>query len=292
MDKTTLTNYIIKGNWNEFFKQANALADDSAKDTLISIQGRLERYNREAMLGLLSSDDKTLTYNRIVNSAVGLAGDLNYSNVTVNAHVAAALSLLMDLEYTKSVTNTTNTTVNNTTVDNITVAASTPAKNDKFDPFSLSPEVTSRIEIFMSLIRKYIILAAQVNMILPEIYDNCIEFIGELQESLMSFVTSENTEERDEILESLEEYQSSLIELETTARKEFKRAQGSEKNQVAQILKEVKVGNVKNLSLFKAAYAVFEQLDKADLVQVPKVLPANATSLGLLVKKWIRLANS
>mgnify|MGYP003553017972 CR=1 FL=1 len=273
MDKTTLTNYIIKGNWNEFFKQANALADDSAKEILLLIQGRLERYNREAMLGLLSSDDKTLTYNRIVNSAVGLAGDLNYSNVTVNAHVA-------------------DVTVNNTTVNNITVATSTPAKNDKFDPFYLAPEVTSRIETFMSLIRKYIILAAQVNMILPEIYDNCIEFIGELQESLMSFVTSENSEERDEILESLEEYQSSLIELETTARKEFKRAQGSEKNQVAQLLKAVAVGNKKNMQLFKDAYAVFEQLEKGHLVTVPKVLPANATSLGLLVKKWIRLANS
>ena len=195
-------------------------------------------------------------------------------------------------DYLKANKVVVNTTVNNMTVNNINVATSTPAKNDKFDPFYLAPEVTNRIETFMSLIRKYIILAAQVNMILPEIYDNCIEFIGELQESLMSFVTSENTEERDEILESLEEYQSSLIELETTARKEFKRAQGSEKNQVAQILKEVKVGNSKNLSLFKAAYAVFEQLDKDDLVQLPKVLPVNATSLGLLVKKWIRLANS
>lgn len=186
-----------------------------------------------------------------------------------------------------------NSTVNNTTVNNINVTANaTTSTNAKFDPFYISPEVTSKIEIFMGLIRKYIILAAQVNMILPEIYGNCTEFIGELQESLMSFVTSENTEERDEILESLQEYKSSLVELESTARKEFKKAQGSEKNQVAQLLKAVAVDNKKNLDLFKAAYKVFEQLDKQDLVSVPKALPVNATSLGLLVKKWIRLANS
>ena len=275
MNKETLTNYIVKGQWDQFFAQAQQFCThESDKSTLLLIQGRLARHNRDATIGLLSYDEKTRGLTQIVNSAISILNDLDFTKaVTINANVA-------------------DVTVNNTTVNNITVATSTPAKNDKFDPFYLSPEVTSRIEIFMSLIRKYIILAAQVNMILPEIYDNCIEFIGELQESLMSFVTSENSEERDEILEELEEYQSSLVELETTARKEFKRAQGSEKNQVAQLLKEVKVGNVKNLSLFKAAYAVFEQLEKEHLVTVPKVLPANATSLGLLVKKWIRLANS
>lgn len=273
MNKETLTDYIVKGNWKQFFSVAIQLCSyDSDRSSVTLLQSRINSLENNWGKGILSQSDYNMETNRIK---------------------AAALSLLMDLDYTKSVTvNTTNTTVNNTTVNNITVAASTPAKNDKFDPFYLSLEVTSRIETFMSLIRKYIILAAQVNMILPEIYDNCIEFIGELQESLMSFVTSENSEERDEILESLEEYQSSLVELESTARKEFKRAQGSEKNQVAQLLKEVKVGNVKNLSLFKAAYAVFEQLEKEHLVTVPKVLPANATSLGLLVKKWIRLANS
>ncbi len=165
-------------------------------------------------------------------------------------------------------------------------------KDNKFDPFFLDPQVTNQIEQFMSLMRRYIILAAQVNMILDETHNTCLEFIGEIQESLMAFVTSENSEERDEILENLNEYRTSLNELETTARKEFKRAQGSEKNQVAQLLKEVKVGNKKNMELFKAAYAVFEQLEKDDLVTLPKALPANPTSLGLLVKKWIRLANS
>lgn len=196
-------------------------------------------------------------------------------------------------EYLRNNVTVVNSTVNNTTVNNINVtAASNAPTKDKFDPFYISPEVTSKIELFMGLIRKYIILAAQVNMILDEVHNTCIEFIGEIQESLMSFVTSENSEEREEILESLDEYRTSFNDLETTAKKEFKRAVGSEKNQVAQILKEVKVGNKKNLELFKAAYAVFEQLEKDHLVSVPKVIPVNTTSLGMLVKKWIRLANS
>lgn len=272
MNKETLTDYIVKGNWKQFFSVAIQLCSyDSDRSSVTLLQSRINSLENNWGKGILSQSDYNMETNRIK---------------------AAALSLLMDLDYTKFTVNTTNTTVNNTTVNNITVAPVTTAKNDKFDPFYLSPEVTSRIETFMSLIRKYIILAAQVNMILPEIFDNCIEFIGELQESLMSFVTSENSEERDEILESLEEYQSSLVELESTARKEFKRAQGSEKNQVAQLLKAVAVGNKKNMQLFKDAYAVFEQLEKGHLVSVPKVLPVNATSLGLLVKKWIRLANS
>lgn len=196
-------------------------------------------------------------------------------------------------EYLRNNVTVVNSTVNNTTVNNINVtAASNAPTKDKFDPFYISPEVTSKIELFMGLIRKYIILAAQVNMILDEVHNTCLEFIGEIQESLMAFVTSENSEERDEILESLDEYRSSFAELETTARKEFKRAQGSEKNQVKQILDAVHVDNKKNLELFKAAYDVFQQLGKKDLVEVPKVLPKNATSLGLLVRKWVRLANS
>ena len=276
MNKETLTNYIVKGQWDQFFAQAQQFcAYSSQEDVLLSIKGRLARHNQDATLGLLSYDDKARGLAQIVNSAISILNQLDFTNaVTINASIA-------------------DVTVNNTTVNNINVTATTATHtNAKFDPFYLAPEVTSRIETFMSLIRKYIILAAQVNMILPEIYDNCIEFIGEIQESLMSFVTSENSEERDEILESLEEYHTSLVELESTAKKEFKRAQGSEKNQVAQLLKAVAVGNKKNMELFKSAYAVFQQLDKADLVQLPKVLPVNATSLGLLVKKWIRLANS
>jgi len=276
MNRETLTNFITKGQWDLFFTQAEQLCEyESDKSTLSSIQRRLNSLNRESSLGVLSYEQKSIEHARITNAALSMLDELDFTKaVTINAHVA-------------------DVTVNNTTVNNITVAAvTTPTKDNKFDPFFLDPQVTNQIEQFMSLMRRYIILAAQVNMILDETHNTCLEFIGEIQESLMAFVTSENSEERDEILENLNEYRTSLNELETTARKEFKRAQGSEKNQVAQLLKEVKVGNKKNMELFKAAYAVFEQLEKDDLVTLPKALPANPTSLGLLVKKWIRLANS
>jgi hypothetical protein len=254
-------------------------------DLLVNYSSRVNRALKDESRGLGAASP---TITKVGEALRGTLGALNKDDYSLTK------SEIRYQEYLRNNPTVVNSTVNNTTVNNISVVAVTnvPAKDNKFDPFFLSPEVTNKIEIFIGLMRKYIILAAQVNMILDEVHDTCIEFIGEIQESLMAFVTSENSEERDEILESLNEYHSSFTELETTARKEFKRAIGNEKNQVAQILKEVKVGNKKNLELFKAAYAAFEQLEKSHLVSMPKVLPVNPTSLGLLVKKWIRLANS
>lgn len=278
MNRDTLTQYIIEERWKEFFTAASSLCEyQSDRDTVLSIQMRLNRLEKDRSLGIVSFENYQIEISRIRVAAMSMLDKLDWTkSVTVNASVA-------------------DVTVNSTVINNFGVPVPEgpdARKTVESDPFYIAPIVLKQLEQFMGVMRKFIILAAQANMVLPDIFEACTEAINEIQEMAMSFVTSENSEERDEYLESLDEYINTIEELEKQACKELKKALGSEKNQVAQILKEVKVGNKKNMDLFKAAYKVFEQLNKHHLVKLPSQLPVNGTSLGLLVKKWIKLANS
>lgn len=258
--KQQIQSFISVGNIDAAL---NTLATFSDEATLL--MSRWNGLKREKMMGTIDFSSEQMQRNRIVQAI------LSYACIDGDS---------------MSVSGNGNTVVQNVTNTQINIGSNTtPAIKKEEDPFASDPTTENIIRKIFKVMQGYFIFFAKHGDVLEELGAEAKEVYDSLTEMAELVVTSTDLNKVEDFEEELTELEAGLTDLITRARKEYRRVNNGEVNEVLKLLAD----KYPVWKAFQKAYAILKDTGKNNF-ELPSKLPSTNPGIAMLKRKFVSAA--
>lgn len=266
--KDQISNLISKGGNHNIDEAINLLGNSSE---IILLAGRWNRQKRDEMLGTLSFSESQMNRARIIQAILSYAGVDGESMSVVgnnNTVIGGAVNTQIVINNGQSTT---------------TLAA--VKKED--DPFASDPNTEKIIRKIFQVMQGYFMFFSKHGDVLEELGAEAKEVYDSLTEMAELVVTSTDLNKVEDFEEELAELEAGLPDLIARARKEYRKVNNGEVNEVLKLLVE----KYPNWKAFQKAYAILKDTGKAAF-EMPSKLPSTNPGIAMLKRKFVSSAKS
>jgi hypothetical protein len=261
----------LLSNPTRFFQEANRLCQDNyIKNDLLLLQSRHNTLTRQQMLGTISHADAAVESARIARSMVDLANQIQPTG-----------SMSVSGDGNMVVQNAINTQIN---IIGGNQAANAAIKKEE-DPFASDPTTENIIRKIFKVMQGYFIFFAKHGDVLEELGAEAKEVYDSLTEMAELVVTSTDLNKVEDFEEELSELETGLTDLIVRARKEYRRVNNGEVNEVLKLLAD----KYPVWKAFQKAYAILKDTGKANF-EMPSKLPSTNPGIAMLKRKFVSAA--
>jgi len=261
----------LLSNPTRFFQEANRLCQDNyIKNDLLLLQSRHNALSRQQMLGTISHADAGVESAKIARSMVDLANQIQPTG-----------SMSVSGDGNMVVQNAINTQIN--IIGGNQAATSTTKKEE--DPFASDPATENIIRKIFKVMQGYFIFFAKHGDVLEELGAEAKEVYDSLTEMAELVVTSTDLNKVEDFEEELSELETGLTDLIIRARKEYRRVNNGEVNEVLKLLAD----KYPVWKAFQKAYAILKDTGKANF-EMPSKLPSTNPGIAMLKRKFVSAA--
>jgi hypothetical protein len=261
----------LLSNPTRFFQEANRLCEDNQiKNDLLLLQSRHNALSRQQTLGTISYSDAGVESAKIARSMVALANQIHQPTGSM------------------SVSGDGNMVVQNAINTQINIVGNQPttsAIKKEEDPFASDPTTENIIRKIFKVMQGYFIFFAKHGDVLEELGAEAKEVYDSLTEMAELVVTSTDLNKVEDFEEELAELESGLTDLITRARKEYRRVNNGEVNEVLKLLAD----KYPVWKAFQKAYAILKDTGKANF-EMPSKLPSTNPGIAMLKRKFLSAA--
>lgn len=261
----------LLSNPTRFFQEANRLCQDNyIKNDLLLLQSRHNRLSHQQIEGSISHADAEVESARIAKSMLGLANQIQSTG-----------SMSVSGDGNMVVQNAINTQIN--IIGGNQAATSTTKKEE--DPFASDPTTENIIRKIFKVMQGYFIFFAKHGDVLEELGAEAKEVYDSLTEMAELVVTSTDLNKVEDFEEELSELETGLTDLIVRARKEYRRVNNGEVNEVLKLLAD----KYPVWKAFQKAYAILKDTGKANF-EMPSKLPSTNPGIAMLKRKFVSAA--